>query len=268
MSIYCCGACKVETQMIRKSIFGLMCVFAIGSTAVADVVNVPASIDNTLYDDGFGDLSNGAGDHMFVGINGNGMRRRAVVRFDVAGSVPAGAVINSASLTLSMSQTTSGPQTQSIHRLFSDWGEAGSHAPGNEGGGAFAQPGDATWLHMFSNTSLWSTEGGDFDATASDSLVINGPASYSWSGPQVIADVQDMFYMPASNYGWLIMGAETGVDTAKRYDTKDNTNTVVHPVLVIDFTVPCVLTADINNDGVVDTADLGILIGEFGLSCP
>ncbi len=254
--------------MIRNSTFGLLCAIAIGSTAGADVVNIPASMDNTLYENEFGDLSNGAGDHMFVGINGNSLKRRAVIRFDVAGLVPAGSMINSASLTLSMSRTTSGPQTQSIHRIIADWGEAGSHATGQEGSGAFAQPGDATWLHMFSNTALWVTEGGDFDPSASDSQVINGPASYSWAGPQVVGDVQDMLNIPAGNFGWLIMGVETGVDTAKRYDTKDNTNAVVHPVLVVDFTPPCIITADINNDGVVDTADLGILISEFGLSCP
>ncbi|MCA9139279.1 MAG: hypothetical protein KDB00_21040, partial [Planctomycetales bacterium] len=56
--------------------------------------------DNTLYEDDFGTLSNGAGDHLFAGRvagQGGAALRRGVVKFDVS-SIPSGATINSVRL--------------------------------------------------------------------------------------------------------------------------------------------------------------------------
>ncbi|MEK6675018.1 MAG: hypothetical protein AABZ47_05110, partial [Planctomycetota bacterium] len=67
---------------------------------LADTVTITSSKDNTLYEDPLGGISNGVGYYMFAGKTGSSVLRRALIEFDIAGNVPAGATINSVSLTL------------------------------------------------------------------------------------------------------------------------------------------------------------------------
>jgi hypothetical protein len=67
---------------------------------------ISPSKDNTLYEDDFGSLSNGKGQHIFTGETLLYGARRAVVAFDVAGNVPFGATIVSATLDLHLSLYT------------------------------------------------------------------------------------------------------------------------------------------------------------------
>ncbi len=257
---------KRERAMIRKSLLGLACTLAVTSSSLADTVTIGAAKDNTLYEHFQGLFSNGVGRYCFAGINGGGEIRRAVLQFDVAAAVPSGATIDSVTLTLNMSRTNSGDQAQDLHRLLADWGEAGSIASGQEGGGGAALNGDATWIHGFFSTTPWATEGGDFDPTVSATQVVGGVGFYSWSGAQLAADVQSMLDDGANNYGWIVIGVESGGDTAKRYDTRDNLTPGNRPALEITYSLPCV--GDLNGDMAVDTADLGTLIAQFGTAGP
>jgi hypothetical protein len=56
--------------------------------AGADVVSIPASQDNTLFEDVAGALSNGAGEELFSGNTSDQGVRRAVIAFDVAAAIP------------------------------------------------------------------------------------------------------------------------------------------------------------------------------------
>ena len=103
--------------------------------AQALMVPIPASKDNTLYEDRRGRLSNGGGTHFFVGVTDTGNIRRGLIAFNIAGAIPAGALITSVSLKLHMSQTIAGSQNITLHRVLADWGEGDSNAPGEEGGG-------------------------------------------------------------------------------------------------------------------------------------
>src|SRR5258708_25683124 len=78
--------------------------------AIADIVNINPSKDNTLYEyvPADGDLSNAIGDPFFTGETAMGELRRGVLAFDIAGNVPAGSTITSVTLTLNMSRTPSG----------------------------------------------------------------------------------------------------------------------------------------------------------------
>ncbi len=87
--------------------------------------------------------------------------------FDVAGNVPAGSIIQSATLTLNMSRTKVGAMTFDLHRLTFDWGEGTSNADGQEGGGDLPTANDATWIHTFYPGSFWTNAGGDFSSTTS-----------------------------------------------------------------------------------------------------
>ena len=109
-------------------------------------VTLSPSKDNTLYEDPGGALSNGAGEYFFAGRTAQATNsiRRGLIEFDIAGSIPAGSLIVSATLQLTMSKTIAGLQPVALHRLTADWGEGTSNATFEEGGGAAATSGDAS----------------------------------------------------------------------------------------------------------------------------
>src|SRR5207245_11285111 len=131
-------------------------------TPAGTVVPLMPVADNTLYESATGDLSNGAGMHLYVGRTNqvSASVRRAVLKFDLS-SIPAASTINAATLMLHMSRTSSAGQGIAVHRLLADWGEGTSNATGGlgEGGGGPATTNDATWVYRFYSTQLWNTPG-------------------------------------------------------------------------------------------------------------
>ncbi len=196
--------------------------------------------DNTLYERPTGDLSNGAGQQLFFGLTGGNagmVLRRAVLGFDLS-SIPPGSMVMDAQLniTVNMVPPGAGSFDAQMHRLLSDWGEGTSIAPGAEGGGTSATPNDATWLHTFFDTQLWTNAGGDFaPAPSATSSLNNGPGDFSFNTAQLIADVQDMVDNPGSNFGWAILGDENDPMNARRIASRENTQTDSQPFLTITF---------------------------------
>jgi hypothetical protein len=213
------------------------------SLASAASIDINPIKDNTLYEyvAADGDRSNALGNHFFAGETGMGLLRRGVIAFDIAGNVPAGSTITSVSLSTHMSMTASNtPRTIELHVLLADWGEGTSHAPLEEGQGAPATPNDATWRHRFFDTIFWTTQGGDFSGTVSASQSVGAIGQYIWTSPQMVADVQSWLDNPANDFGWLVLGDESGIATAKRFDTRESTSP---PVLSIEYTPPITLSA-------------------------
>jgi hypothetical protein len=208
--------------------------------ARADVLDVGADHDNTVYADGSGENSNGQGDFIFAGLQASqGFQRRALIRFDVA-AIPAGATVTSATITLRLSLTIAGPEPVAVHRVTADWGEGASDAPGQEGGGAPAAPGDATWQSAFHPTTPWLVPGGDFEAAVSAVTVVDGIAFYSWTGPGLAADVQAWIDGAAPNHGWIFKHADELTNaTAKRFQSRHNSATDQRPRLVVEYAPPC-----------------------------
>ena len=116
--------------------------------------------------------------------------------------------------------------------MLADWGEGTSVAPGEEGDGAPATTNDATWRHRFFDTIFWTTEGGDFSGTVSATQSVGPVGVYTWSSSQMRADVQSWLDDPASNFGWLVLGDESEISTAKRFDTRESASP---PVLTIIY---------------------------------
>lgn len=212
---------------------------AISPLASADIISLSATVDNCIYEeDEF--LSNGEGDHFFSGNNMSGDTRRGVMMFDVAGSLPAGAIIQSASLKLYCSMTIASSHQVSLHRLTTSFGEGQSHAIMGEGGGAPHATNDATWAHTFwdiQTPQFWTTPGGDFIATPSSTLTVSGTGSYTWASANMADDVQAMLDDPANAVGWIVKhDNESGTQTAKRYDSRTNITTSRRPKLDIIYT--------------------------------
>jgi hypothetical protein len=169
--------------------------------AGAAVAVLPASKDNSIYSEN-ADASNGEGTGIF-----------------------------------SLHQTQSGDQTHALHRLLADWGEAGSVGLGF---GGDAQPGDATWEHTSYPTELWASPGGDFAGTPSASAVAGAVPDVviEWSSASMVADVQGWLDAPAANFGWILIGNESVVQSAKRFDSSESTEVGDRPELEVQFTPP------------------------------
>jgi len=204
------------------------------AAAAADEVTISPTRDNTLFEDASGSLSNGAGPVLFAGNNGQGLARRALLRFDIAGSLPPGASVGDVTLTLNVSNApNTTPRTFTLHRLLRDWGEGTSST--TSGSGAPATPGDATWLHTFYPSQLWDGPGGDFVSAPSASQSVSDVGSYSWSDPGLTADVQAWLDQPTINFGWLIQSDEVTLNTARRFDSRENGVPANRPALRISY---------------------------------
>ncbi|MFZ5830784.1 MAG: DNRLRE domain-containing protein [Planctomycetota bacterium] len=211
----------------------------------AAVIEIQPAKDNTLIQstDPGAQRSNGQGD-IFSGRTGQNPPtisvRRGLIQFDIAGSLPAGVIITSVTLTIPGVQGRSGDPTTTLHRVLQDWGEGASEFIGGQGDGA--EDNDATWLYRFYNKAnpteslAWSTPGGDFVSAASGSSVISddlgGGQLFSWSSAGMVDDVRFWLANPSQNFGWLILGDESMGQTAKRFNSGES---AVPPVLAVEY---------------------------------
>lgn len=210
--------------------------------AAQTTVVVPCDRDNTLYESATGSLSNGRGMGLFVGVTGQvtNARRRTLVHFDVASVVPTGARVVSVRLDMNVSRTAV-PLSFDVmaHRVLRNWGEGTSNAGGQEGSGAAATAGDATWRHSVYPSTLWTNLGGDFVATPS--CPISTPSFGIASSPvaaSMNADVQGWLENPAQNFGWLLKTDELVAYKTRRFDSREAPLGSVPPTLTISYLLP------------------------------
>ncbi len=219
----------------HRSWLATVALAAMTSTATAGTVVLEPSKDNTLYESVTGALSNGAGVRMFAGRTNTGLLRRALMAFDLS-SIPPDSVITDVSLQLTMTRTVAGDTDAALHRVTADWGEGTSDASGLEGEGAASTTGDATWIHTSFSTGFWSSAGGDFVASSSATQTVGAVGTYTWSSSGMVSDVQAWYDTPSSNFGWVLLGDETGGNqTAKRFDTRERPVPENRPLLTVTF---------------------------------
>jgi hypothetical protein len=221
-----------------SGLVGATVLLTAGLVGAAETVELEPVADVTLYEES-GQTANGAGSYIFVGRteNRNGaVERRALLRFDIGASVPSGASITEARLEVTMSRTISGAQTVELRKVLESWGEGTSDAPGQEGGGTGATPGDATWSHRELPSVNWSSPGGVFaqDASASQQIAGTGPYTFDSTAGSV-ADVQGWLDDPGSNFGWALVMPSPAVGGAKRFNSRENSNDSSRPKLVVTF---------------------------------
>ena len=223
---------------------GLLCLLLGAGPTRADLVTIGAAADATILSEDE-KKANGAGSHFFTGNTVGGDQRRALIAFDIAASVPAGATINSASLQLYVTRSQlAGDRTVELRAVTTAWSEGPTDPSGQEGGGDSAQLGDVTWLYTDYDpddepgSPQWTTLGGDFVATPSDQTTVGAADTTPvWSSAQMAADVQGWLDGPATNFGWIVKDVSSGgAQTAKRYGSRENNKAVERPQLTIDFT--------------------------------
>jgi len=206
---------------------------------LAEMAYITADRDASLIEDSEGDAANGSGPHFRAGHNNQQLFgvRRALVHFDVAGALPADAIIDRVFLTLYENSNNPAPVDVSLHLVLADWGEGASFSGG--GSGAPAKPGDTTWLHTFYDYDYWVHQGGHFVPQASGTETVGGNDFYTWqSTNRMVSNVRHWMHDPSRNFGWLIMGDEYTRGSVKRFASKDNGNSNQHPVLAVEYHMP------------------------------
>ena len=222
---------SLKPKALLASLFACFC-----SLAMAETVFVEATQDNTLYDSPTGRLSNGMGEHMFVGLTLDQLRRRSVIAFKNLSAIPEGVTVTSVKLHVHVSLEDSDATLIDLSRLTSDWGEGDSDAAGDETEGANSEPDDATWAHRFWDLFTWDNPGGDFSETPSEQLLIDSPGYYTFgSNLSMVADVQEWLTQPETNFGWIMIGDER-IRNFKRFDSRNHSNPDTRPVLEVQYT--------------------------------
>lgn len=235
------------TRPLLSLIVALPLALAAQQRASGATVQLTPSKDNTLYENATGPRSNGAGPALYAGKTGPNNQNqllRAVLAFDLS-AIPAGSAIDSASLTVRLTKAPAGAESIAesfaLSALLADWGEGTSNAGLPGGDGAAPTPGDATWIHRFYDASAWTTPGGDYASTVSASQTLTGAGDYTFSSPQLAADVQAWLNDPAGNFGWILRGDETVADDAlgaKRFASREHATVSYRPTLTVTYSVP------------------------------
>lgn len=171
-------------------------------------------------------------------------KNRALLRFDVAAAIPAGARITAAALTLHVTKSPVDgdlPSTFDLHRMLVEWGE------GDKSGdppllGAEATLGEASWSHRFAQTTnTWATSGGaagvDFTSESSADTYVYGVtfSPYTFElATNMTADVQLWLDQPVQNFGWMLKSRnESDNFSARRFASREDP--FLQPLLVLEY---------------------------------
>ena len=224
-------------KRIRNVTIVVLCLLASASGAalsLADTVTLSPAADVELRErspsSNFG--NGGTVVSGELGSNAGQERRRALLRFDLAGRLPARAVITSVVVQVKVTKVPSGPQnsTFALRRVLQPWSE-------NE----------ASWNTRLSSSTPWNSPGaggfGDASAIASSTVAVAGTGSYTFaSNSSLVADVQTWLSNPETNFGWLLISQGEGTaKTARHFGAREDAGNA--PRLVIDFSVPPAATA-------------------------
>ncbi|MCI0537645.1 MAG: DNRLRE domain-containing protein [Verrucomicrobiales bacterium] len=212
-----------------------------------------------------------------LGGSANFTRSRILVKFDLAGALPANTTIHSAILKLTVTRAPDGGGVNSIfaaHRILRPWGEGAKK--GNAPGGAMAGVREATWQMRFHPDESWGLPGGqpgvDYVEAPSSSERVLGTGAYEFEfGAMAILEMQAWLNDPSSNFGWMLLTqAEQAPKSARRFAAREFPEPNARPVLIIEFSaspklVPPTITSISLTNGHA-TIRFGTLIGaQYGL---
>ena len=142
--------------------------------------------------------------------------RRALLKFDTHNTIPAGATIQSATLTLTLEHSDAQTRTVSAYRVASSWDE-----------------GSATWTKR-NSSYVWGTSGGDLAAKYASTTVGTSPgAKVTFDVTRLVQEVVKGNY--GSRYTRVALtddGASSG-DSYKEYFRSETSDASVRPKLTV-----------------------------------
>jgi hypothetical protein len=254
--------CLLSPARLRRAVprFGAVACLGLASVSAAHLEFLPVA-DTTLTEAA---PDNNLGGQPFfnsglTGPNAGLTRNRALVRFDIASQLPAGAVVQSAELILEVVGEPLDLQTPSefrLHRLLRPWGEGTQTTESSPGLGLPALEGEATWNHRFAlTTNTWAAPGAmagmDYLETISASSFVYGIADSPYAfgpTPGLAADVQDWLDHPETNFGWiLITASEATLKTARRFGAREDP--LNSPRLLLHYSLPIRIESPVASQG-------------------
>ncbi|MEZ4959932.1 MAG: DNRLRE domain-containing protein, partial [Saprospiraceae bacterium] len=158
-----------------------------------------------------------------------------MIKFDLSG-IPAGATITSATMTLVKigggatggTGNSSTAVNVSAHQITNAWTEGTSSCYGSTT--------VANWTQRQSGTN-WTTAGGDYNATAENTISVAGDGAYSWNIPNM---VQSWVNNPSNNQGVLLKMETEPTAFYKVFASRENSTVDNRPVLTITYTAGAV----------------------------
>ncbi len=181
-------------------------------------------------------------DFIPIGTTGTGAKSRGLFKFDIAGNVPAGATVTSATLVFNVVFSSPGADdvNASVYRVLQGWTEGNKSGFGGSNVGAPASAGETTWNNRTHPSTAWASPGGasglDFasGASASGEMFTSGGAVFS--SAQLAADAQLWLTNAAANHGWiLILDDEVMTFSARRVASRENAGSA--PSLSVEYTM-------------------------------
>src|SRR5581483_1225495 len=229
----------------RVFLFATFSGFIIGAGA-------PRVLADTTLQEVVPDNNNGGMTWFNCGVTLNGTRNRGLVKFDIAGNVPAGSRITDGYLQVSVLQGSvdAGPNSEflDLHRVLRDWGEGTNTTPSTSNGnrGTPATVGEATWNDRFAlTTNHWGAPGAEAEIdyltdVSAEQVIYNvaqSPFFFS-STPQFLADLQLWLDHPQANFGLILIPTdETTAGTARRFGSREGDPDLA-PQLFVVYTPP------------------------------
>ena len=185
------------------------------------------SADATLYESSSGLLANGAGVSLYVGTTRQESERvrRALIRFDLSELSASCELIRSAQLRMTVTRSQGGALQLSVYRVLTEWNEGSAGAgTADDGRGAPAGSGDATWLHTGSG-SLWTMAGGDHDQSPALQESISATTGVV-TIQDATAGLRDLVQFwrdnPGQNFGALLVSDESLIGTVRRFQSRES----------------------------------------------
>jgi glucose/arabinose dehydrogenase len=218
-------ACGTPGQGLLAAVLALV----LCAAARADTVQFTPSADTGIYEN-TPTLPSGSSATMVaggVGPNAGETARRALLRFGLPGSIPAGATVTSVTVTVRVVfrlPPTPVDSNFQLRRLLRAWTEGG-----------------ATWSWPVSFSAPWGAPGAgdasDASPSASASVPVSGFGTYTFaSTPALVADVQAWLNNPADNHGWLLVSDTEAPFTARHFATREDAANA--PVLTVGYSAP------------------------------
>ncbi len=226
----------MNINIVTALLFATIFPSASSSVVRGDLITLGTSKDASMFSES--NNNNGLG-NLYTGVAGNIIGiRRALLQFNISGSIPAGATINSVSLRLTQTRQGSSAIAESleIRPLLATWGEGTGT---NKGVGNAATAGAVTWNSRQFGSNAWSAAGGSYGAASGSAVfgLTNFVATTFSSQPGMVADVQNWLNNPSLNNGWILKYVnETTGFGAREIASKENAVAAWRPQLTIDFT--------------------------------
>ena len=119
--------------------------------------------------------------------------------------------------------------------MNSFWGEGSSDAEGQEGKGAPASEGDATWTKSVANGDAWVKPGGDYDLQPLASSTVSLENKPQFGSSLLTVLVNAWIADPSTNHGVIVIGDERAKATAIRFSSRENGDFESWPTLKLFY---------------------------------